>query len=121
MAIPGPQINPLASIYIYIYIHTYIYMCCEVIIWSKFGVSGSYYLVQVGVLGSYYLVQVCFLANKNSGFKRFVLHTQFSFCVFFCAQLSGNFLKIAFFQKKGAKIGFSIFSVLSLNFENSLF
>ena len=42
--------------------------------------------------------------------------------VFFCAQLSGNFVKIAFFEKKRVqKLGFSIFSVLSLNFENSLF
>ena len=29
--------------------------------------------------------------------------------MFFGVQLSGNSLKIAFFQKKGAKIGFSIF------------
>ena len=62
-----------------------------------------------------------FLAYKNSGFKRFVLHTQLSFCVFFYAQLSGNFLKIAFFKKRVQKLGFSIFSVLSLSFENSLF
>ena len=25
----------------------YIYICCEVIIWSEFGPFGSYYLVQV--------------------------------------------------------------------------
>ena len=31
-------------------IGVYIYICCEVIIWSKFGVFGSYYLVQVGFL-----------------------------------------------------------------------
>ena len=43
--------------------------------------------------------------------------------VFFLrSQLSGNFLKIAFFFKKRVqKLGFSIFCVLSLNFENSLF
>ena len=41
--------------------------------------------------------------------------------VFFGAQLSGNFLKIAFFSKTGVqKSGFSIFCVLSLDFENSL-
>ena len=40
--------------------------------------------------------------------------------VFFCAQ-SGNFLENSLFQKKGAKIGFSIFSVLSLKFDDSLF
>ena len=100
----------------------YIYMCCEVIIWSKFGVFGSYYLVQVGVFGSYryYLVQVCFIAYKNSGFKRF-LHTQLSFCVSFLCPIIWQFSKIAFFKKRVQKLGFSIFSVLSLNFENSLF
>ena len=43
-------------------------------------------------------------------------------CVCFCVQLFANFLKRAFFKKKGAKIGFffSIFCVFSLNFENSL-
>ena len=40
---------------------------------------------------------------------------------FFCPQFSGNFLKIAFFKKRVQNLGFSIFSVLSLNFENSLF
>ena len=41
-------------------------------------------------------------------------------CVF-CSQLSGNFLKIAFFKKRVQKLGFSIFCVLSLNFEKYLF
>ena len=40
---------------------------------------------------------------------------------FFCPQFSGNFLKIAFFKKRVQNLGFSIFSVLSLNYENSLF
>ena len=71
--------NPLTLQHIYIYI----YICCEVIIWSKFGVFKCYYLVQVGVFKCYYLVQVCFLAYKNSGLKRFGLHTQLSFCVLF--------------------------------------
>ena len=57
----------------------YIYICCEVIIWSKFWVFKCYYLVQVGVFTCYYLVQVCVLAYKSSGFKRFGLHTQLSF------------------------------------------
>ena len=34
---------------LYLYIYMYIYICCEVIIWSKFGVFKCYYLVQVGV------------------------------------------------------------------------
>ena len=45
------------------------------------------------------------------------LHTQLSFSVFFCAQLSGNYLKIAFFfQKMGAKIGFFNFLCFKLIF-----
>ena len=42
---------------------------------------------------------------------------------FFGAQLSGKFLKIAcfFFQKRVQKLGFSIFCILILNFENSPF
>ena len=38
---PWAQQPRKTSIYIYIYI------CCEAIIWSKFGPFGSYYLVQV--------------------------------------------------------------------------
>ena len=40
--------SPSYSIYIYIYI--YIYICCEVIIWAKFGHFRCYYLGQVGVI-----------------------------------------------------------------------
>ena len=65
-----------------------------------------------------------FLAYKNRGFKRFLAHThterELSFSVFFCPiiwQLSENNL----FQKRVQKLGFSIFCVLSLKFENSLF
>ena len=85
------------------------------------GVFGSYYLVQVGFLEVIIWSKFVFLAYKNSGFKRLVLHTQLSFCVFFSPQFSGNFLKIAFFKKRVQNLGFSIFSVLSLNYENSLF
>ena len=55
---------------------------------------------------------------KDRGFRRFF--AQLSLFVF-CAQLSGNFLKIAFFKKRVQKLVFSIFCVLSLNFENYLF
>ena len=48
-----------------------------------------------------------------------VLSYQFVF--FFGFQLFANFLKIAFFKKRVQKLGFSIFCVLSLNFENSPF
>ena len=47
--------------------------------------------------------------------------TQLSFSVFFCAQLSGSYLKIAFFKKWVQKLGFSNFCVLSYFLENSLF
>ena len=77
-------------------------LCCVAIIWAKFGHFRCYYLGQVGVI----IWAKLFLANKNSGFKQFLWHTQLSFCVFFGAHLSGNFLKIASFKKKGAKIGF---------------
>ena len=100
----------------------HIYICCEVIIWSKFGVflmllSGPSW----GFLKVIIWSKFVFLAYKNSGFKRFGLHTQLSFSVSFGAQLSGNSLKIAFFEKRVQKLGFSIFSVLSLSFGNSLF
>ena len=110
----GQQSNSTVSIYLSIdrsiysssYLSLYIYIYAvkllsgpslgflEVIIWSKF----------------------VFFAYTNSGLKRFVLHTQLSFCVFFCAQLSGNFLKIAFFSKKGAKIGFFNFQCFKFKF-----
>ena len=100
--------------YIYIY-------AVRLLSGPSLGVFGSYYLVQVGFLEVIIWSKFVFLAYKNSGFKRFVLHTQLSFCVFFCPQFSGNFLKIAFFKKRVQNLGFSIFSVLSLNYENSLF
>ena len=39
-------------------------ICCEVIIWSKFGVFGSYYLVQVGFLEVIIWSKFVFLAYK---------------------------------------------------------
>ena len=52
-------------------IYIYIYICCEVIIWAKFGHFRCYYLGQVGVI----IWAKLFLAYKNSGFKRFFAHT----------------------------------------------
>ena len=66
--------GPISCVYVYIYI----YICCEVIIWAKFGHFRCYYLGQVGVI----IWAKLFLAYKNSGFKQF-LHTQLSFSVFF--------------------------------------
>ena len=90
--------------------YVYIYICCEVIIWSKFGPIRVYYLVQVGVIiCSKFLFSLFFVVSSG-----FLAQSIIILCVF-CAQLSGNFLKIAFFKK-----GCHIFSVLSLSFENYL-
>ena len=117
---PTPQtpfyficLSPSSSYYIYIYI--YMCMCCEVIIWSKFGVFGSYYLVQVGFLEVIIWSKFVFLAYKNSGFKRFVLHTQLSLCVFLCP-IIWQFSKNSLFQKKGAKIGVFNFQCFKFKF-----
>ena len=94
----------------------YTYVCCEVIIWSKFGLFRGHYLVQGGVIiWSKVAFQHIFVVVSSD----FSKHSVIILCAVFCAQLSGSFLKIAFF-KKGAKLDFSIFSVLSF-FENSLF
>ena len=82
----------------YMAIWLHIYICCEIIIWAKFGHFRCYYLGQVGVI----IRAKLFLAYTNSGFKRFLAHTVSILC-FFGAQLSGNYLKIAFFSKKGCK------------------
>ena len=90
------------------FIYIYIYICCEAIIWAKFGHFRCYYLGQVGVI----IWAKLFLAYKKRVSSDF-LHTQLSFSVFFCAQLSGSYLKIAFFKKWVQKLGFSNFCVLS--------
>ena len=71
-------------------------------------------------------VLFCFFAFYFGGFKGQVRWPEFCtlsyhFVFFFCPQFSGNFLKIAFFKKRVQNLGFSVFSVLSLNYENSLF
>ena len=92
--------------------------CCEVIIWAKFGHLKG---LLSGPSEGYYLGQVCFLPYSvvSSDF----LQTQLSFCVFLVPnyQPITFFSKLAFFKKQVQKLGFSIFSVLSLSFENSLF
>ena len=94
----------------------YIYICCEVIIWSKFGGFWKLLSGPSWVFGSYYLSKFVFLAYKNSGFKRFVLHTQLSFCVFFLSPIIRQFSKNSLFQKKGAKIGFFKFQCFKYKF-----
>ena len=93
---------------VYVYAYVYIYM-----LWS-------YYLGQVwgfpkllsGPSQCYYLGQVCFRTIKIGVSGDFFL-LSYHFVFLFCVQLFANFLKIAFFEKRVQKLGFSIFSVLS--------
>ena len=85
------------------------------------GVFGSYYLVQVGFLEVIIWSKFVFLAYKNSGFKRFVLHIQLSFCVFFLSPILWQFSENSLFQKKGAKIGFSNFQCFKFRFSKFSF
>ena len=82
----------------------------NVIIWSKLG------FLKVIIWSKF-----VFLAYKKVVSRYLVCTLSYHFVFFFGAQLSGNFLKLAFFEKRVQKLGFSIFSVLSLNFGNSLF
>ena len=97
-----------ACVCIYIYIYIYIY-AVRLLSGPSLGVFGSYYLVQVGFLEVIIWSKFVFLTYKNSGFKRLVLHTQLSFCVFFLSPIFWQFSKNSLFQKKGAKFGFSNF------------
>ena len=106
-------------VYIYIYIHTYIHIyiyAVKLLSGPSLGVFGSYYLVQVGFLEVIIWSKFVFLAYENSGFKRFVLHTQLSFCVFFLSPIFWQFSKNSLFQKKGEKIGFFNFQCFKFKF-----
>ena len=70
----------------FIYIYCHIDICCEVIIWAKFGLFERYYLGQV---------RVDIWAKVICGFKRF-LHIQLAFCVFY--PVISQFCKMAFFK-----------------------
>ena len=102
---------------VYVYMYVCIYICCEVIIGAKFGHLKGYYLGQVRVI---IWAKFVFGLNFYIGFRRF-LQTQLSFCVFWCPIISQFSKNCLFSKKRVQKLGFSIFSVLSLNFENSLF
>ena len=105
----GGQTNNSYIRYIYIY-------AVKLLSGPSLGVFGSYYLVQVGFLEVIIWSKFVFLAYKNSGFKKFVLHTQLSFCVFFLSPIFWQFSKNSLFQKKGAKIGFSNFQCFKFKF-----
>ena len=95
---------------------------CTYMLWSYYLVQvwGFWKLLSGPSRGFWKLLSgpsLCFFAYKNSGFKRFVLQTQLSFCVFFfCAQLSCNSLKITFFKKRVQKLGFFNFQCFKLKF-----
>ena len=87
----------------YIYIHT----CCEVIIWSKFGLFNRHYLVQVrGIIWSKVIFELYL-----SGFRRFFAQLSFCVCVCFLRPIICHFSK---------KLCF-LLSALSLPKEKSLF
>ena len=90
------------------YVCVYIYICCEVIIWSKFGDFKSYYLVQVSVI----IWSKMFWAYVYSGFELF-LQTQISFCVFWVPNYDPIFQKS--FQKMVPN-GFIVFRILCCMF-----
>ena len=94
----------------------------SVIIWSKFGVFESFYLVQVGVFESYYLVQVCAFSLQKWWFQAICFaHSVIILCFFLCP-IIWQFSKNSLFQKKGAKIGLFNFQCFKFKFWNfSLF
>ena len=108
----GPAFNSTAYIYIY---------AVRLLSGPSLGVFGSYYLVQVGFLEVIIWSKFVFLAYKNSGFKRLVLHTQLSFCAFFLSPIFWQFSENSLFQKKGAKIGFSNFQCFKFKFSKLSF
>ena len=87
----------------------HIYICCEVINWSKFGFSKGYYLVQVRALNwSKVIFALCL-----QWFQAIFANSIIILC-FFGVQSSGNFLEIAFFFKERVQnLYFSIFCVFS--------
>ena len=103
----GPLIDPTTYIYIYA-------------VKSGIGPSLAIFKVRDWAKSKSGIGPRSFSHYKNRGFGRFCF-SQSSLCVFFCSQLLANFLKIAFFKERVHKLGFSIFCVLSLNVENSLF
>ena len=101
--------------YIYIYIYIYIYAVKSVI-----GPSLAIFKVNNWAKSKSITGPRSFSHYTNRGLRRFLGSVIIVF-VFFGSQLSGSFLKIAFFKKRVQKSGFPIFCVLSLKFEKSLF
>ena len=115
----SPHFSGLTNIicvYMYTYIYLYIYICCEVINWSKSGVFKVINWAKSKLLTG----PRSFSHYKNWGFQ-VICFAQLSLCASLFPiiwQFSKNSL---FFQKRVQKLGFSVFCVLSLNFENYLF
>ena len=88
-------------------------ICCEVIIWSKFGPFRGFYLVQVEVIiwSKFVSKTYCY-----SGFRWF-LHTQLSFCVCFLWPIIWQFSKNRVFQKRVQKLLVFFFKFLCFKFK----
>ena len=69
--------------------YVYIYICCEVILWSKLGPFRCYYLVQVGVLiWSTFVIWPIFMVVSSVFW-----HSRLSFCVCFWCPITCQFKK----------------------------
>ena len=88
--------------------YIYIYICCEVIIWAKFGVLKGYYLGQARVV----IWAEFVFALKNRCFGPSFFCSVIILCFF---PVICQFSKNSLFQKKGAKLGFSKFLCFKLN------
>ena len=85
--------------YIYVYIYVLYIYAVKLLSGPSLAISGVIIWGQVGVI----IWAKLLLAYKNSGFKRFFAHTVTILVFFFCAQLSGSYLKNSLFKKMGAK------------------
>ena len=107
------------------YIYIYIYACCEVVIWAKFGRFNSDYLGQVRdiiwtkVIFNLYLEWVLgdlLLLNYHFVWCVCVCVCARFLCPFFCQFLKNSL----FFSKKGSEICFPNFLCFKFNFRKSL-
>ena len=98
--------------HIYIYIHTYVYVYVyRYTVKSVIGPSLAIFKVNNWAKSKSIIGPRSFSHYKNRGLRRFFGLSYHCVCVFFCSQLSGSFLKIAFLKKRVQKLGFPIFCV----------
>ena len=110
---PNSKSEPREKKYIYIYIY---------VVKSITGPSLGVFKVNNWAKSTSRTGPRSFSHYKNWGFKRFFLLNYHCVCVcVFLFPIIWQFSKNCLFQKRVQKLGFSIFCVLSLNFENYLF